>query len=151
MMVSEDWNLGSQANLRMIAENDMELVGCRQVLLGTDRTGSMDICVGLDLVIEAQKQISLKVGASGIVIDPSGVSVIGPMIKQNSGGAPSAARWGSNFSIELAHTAHSTRDGQVIDPIQQLQAQALRNAALAGQPFCAECEAARAALEALMA
>lgn len=63
--------LGSQANLRMIAENDMELVGCRQVLLGTDRTGSMDICVGLDLVIEAQKQISLKVGASGIVIDPS--------------------------------------------------------------------------------
>ena len=85
------------------------------------------------------------------MIDPSGVSVIGPMIKQNSGGAPSAARWGSNFSIEPAHTAHSTRDGQVIDPIQQLQAQALRNAALAGQPFCAECEAARAALEALMA
>jgi len=151
MMVSEDWNLGSQANLRMIAENDMELIGCRQVLLGTDRTGSMDICVGLDLVIEAQKQISLKVGASGIVIDPSGVSVIGPMIKQNSGGAPSAARWGSNFSIDPAHAAHSTRDGQVIEPIQQLQAQALRNAALAGQPFCAECEAARAALEALMA
>ena len=141
----------SQANLRMIAENDMELIGCRQVLLGTDRTGSMDICVGLDLVIEAQKQISLKVGASGIVIDPSGVSVIGPMIKQNSGGAPSAARWGSNFSIDPAHAAHSTRDGQVIEPIQQLQAQALRNAALAGQPFCAECEAARAALEALMA
>ena len=55
----------------MIAENDMELIGCRQVLLGTDRTGSMDICVGLDLVIEAQKQISPPVGA-GIVTDPRG-------------------------------------------------------------------------------
>ena len=41
--------------------------------------------------------------------------------------------------------------GQVIDPIQQLQAQALVNAARQGQPFCAECAAARAAYESLMA
>ena len=35
--------------------------------------------------------------------------------------------------------------------VQQLQAQALRNAAREGQPFCAECEAARVAYQALMA
>ena len=36
-------------------------------------------------------------------------------------------------------------------PLSAAQAQALRNAALQGQPFCAECEAARAAYQALMA
>ena len=106
---------------------------------------------GTQLVMEANGLISLKVGASGIVIDPSGVSVVGPMIKQNSGGAPSAAITSIGTMIVNAAGTHSTQDGSVIDPIQQLQAQALRNAALAGQPFCAECEAARAALEALMA
>ena len=106
---------------------------------------------GAQLVMEANGLISLKVGASGIVIDPSGVSVVGPMIKQNSGGAPSAAITSIGTMIVNAAGTHSTQDGSVIDPIQQLQAQALRNAALAGQPFCAECEAARAALEALMA
>ncbi len=106
---------------------------------------------GTQLVMEANGLISLKVGASGIVIDPSGVSVVGPMIKQNSGGAPSAAITSIGTMIVDAAGTHSTRDGSVIDPIQQLQAQTLRNAALAGQPFCAECEAARAALEALMA
>jgi type VI secretion system secreted protein VgrG len=106
---------------------------------------------GAQLVMEANGLISLKVGASGIVIDPSGVSVVGPMIKQNSGGAPSAAITSIGTMIVNAAGTHSTQDGSVIEPIQQLQAQALRNAALAGQPFCAECEAARAALEALMA
>ena len=106
---------------------------------------------GTQLVMKANGLISLKVGASGIVIDPSGVSVVGPMIKQNSGGAPSAAITSIGTMIVNAAGTHSTQDGSVIDPIQQLQAQALRNAALAGQPFCAECEAARAALEALMA
>ncbi|MBK6332191.1 MAG: type VI secretion system tip protein VgrG [Thermomonas sp.] len=121
-------------------------------VLGADRQrGSIDIHGGLKLVMEANTLISLKVGGSGIVIDPSGVSVIGPIIKQNSGGAPSAASAPSGFSAEKAQGSHGTEDGQVTDPGQQLQAQALRNAALAGQPFCAECEAARAAYAALMA
>ena len=151
MMVREDWRLGTNSNLQMIAEKKMELIGCEKLLIGTTRTGSMDVSVGLDMVIEAQKQISLKVGQSGIVIDSSGVSVVGPMIKQNSGGAPSAARWGSNFTIDLAHSAHSTEDGTVTDPVQQLQAKALINGAISASPFCAECEAARAAYQALMA
>lgn len=151
MVVIKDWKLGGKANVHMFAEQNLELIGCQHLLIGTRNTGSMDVCVGLDLVVEARKQISLKVGASGIVIDQSGVSVVGPMIKQNSGGAPSSAKWGSKFSIDPAHSAHSTKDGTVTDPGQQLQAQALINAALAGQPFCAECEAARAAYDALMA
>lgn len=150
-VVSDDYFLGSEADLQLASENETRVVARNQMLVASGPAGKMDIHGGLQLVIEASKLISLKVGRSGIVIDPSGVSVVGPMIKQNSGGAPSAARSVTPFSSDVANDAHSTNDGTVTDPGQQLQAQALINAALAGQPFCAECEAARAAYEALMA
>ena len=97
-------------------------------------------------------RLSLSVGASFITLDSSGVSISGPMVKINSGGSPlpgSSLQSGQSFTD--ASKAHSTRDGSVTNALQQLQAQALINAALAGQPFCAECEAARAAYAALMA
>lgn len=112
----------------------------------------IDIHGGLQLLLEANTLLSLKVGGSGIVIDPSGVAIVGPMVRINSGGSPSAAAVDSvGTRLVEAQGTQATRDGQVTSPIQQLQAQALRNAARAAQPFCAECEAARAALEALRA
>jgi type VI secretion system secreted protein VgrG len=146
-----DYVLGSEADLQLAAENEARLISRNRLLIATGMGGNMDIHGGLQLAIEANTQISLKVGGSGIVIDPSGVSVVGPMIRQNSGGAPRAARSYTAVRAEVASDAHGTSDGSVTDPGQQLQAQALINAALAGQPFCAECEAARAAYQALMA
>lgn len=147
--VTGDLNQGSKSNQQLWAAQELKLFGKSAVCMATK--GTMDIHGGQKLVIEANTLISLKVGGSGIVIDPSGVSVVGPIIKQNSGGAPSAAISASEYDVDEAQGTHTTEDGQVTKPVQQLQAQALRNAALAGQPFCAECEAARAALEALMA
>ena len=149
MVVKADLMQGSKGDQELLSEQELRLLGKSSVRIGS-RSG-IDIHGGMKLVMEANTLISLKVGGSGIVIDPSGVSVIGPIIKQNSGGAPSAASAPSGFSAEKAQGSHGTEDGQVTDPGQQLQAQALRNAALAGQPFCAECEAARAAYAALMA
>lgn len=139
---------GSHGDLQLHTEQELRVIGNNQVIVASGQL--MDIYGGKKLAIEADLLISLKVGQSGIVIDPSGVSVVGPMIKQNSGGAPSATKRVNPHNSDLAHGAHSTNDGTVTDPGQQLQAQALINAALAGQPFCAECEAARAAYEALM-
>lgn len=147
--VEGDFFQGSKSDMQLLSEQELRLLGKTSVCMATK--GTMDVHGGQKLVIEANTLISLKVGGSGIVIDPSGVSVVGPMIKQNSGGAPSAALSPSKISVEEAHGTHSTQDGTVTDPGQQLQAQALRNAARAAQPFCAECEAARAALEALRA
>lgn len=42
---------------------------------------------GMNVVIEAGTQLSIKAGAGTIVLDPSGVSITGPMVKINSGGA----------------------------------------------------------------
>ena len=147
--VKGDFFQGTNADLQLHAEQEIRIVGNSQISMATP--GSMDIYGGMKLVIEADTMISLKVGSSGIVIDPSGVSVVGPIIKQNSGGSPSSAKKVSGSKTDIAQGAHSTKDGQVTKPVEQLQAQALRNAAREGQPFCAECEAARAALEAMMA
>lgn len=142
-----DFLQGTKADLQLHAEQEVRVVGNNQVCVSSPV--SVDIFGG-KTVIEADGFISLKVGSNGIVIDPSGVSVIGTMIKLNSGGAPSGAKKVSASNTDIAQGAHSTKDGEVTKPVQQLQAQALRNAARQGQPFCAECEAARAALAGLM-
>ena len=147
--VKGDLNQGSKGNHLLWSAQELRLYGRSAVCMASK--AAMDIHGGQKLVIEANALISLKVGGSGIVIDQSGVSIVGPMIKQNSGGAPSAAISPSEYDVGDAHGTHSTEDGKVTDPGQQLQAQALINAAQQGQPFCAECEAARAAYEALMA
>ena len=141
--------LGSKGPLQILSQEDARLIGSKQVQIASKQ--DIQIHGGLKLVMEASAQISLKVGGSGIIIDPSGVSVVGPIIKQNSGGAPSSAITSEKQHSEFAQGSHSTEDGTVTDTIQQLQAQALINAAQQAQPFCAECEAARAAYEALMA
>ncbi|WP_207389328.1 hypothetical protein [Marinobacter halodurans] len=43
---------------------------------------------GMKIVVEAGAEITLKAGGSFVKVDPSGVTVSGPMIKMNSGGAP---------------------------------------------------------------
>ena len=43
---------------------------------------------GLKIVIEAGAEVTLKAGGSFVKVDPSGVTVSGPMVKMNSGGSP---------------------------------------------------------------
>ncbi len=107
---------------------------------------------GMSAVLEAGMSISLKAGGSFISIGADGVSISGLMVKINSGGMASSAQAPAKpDQATEPEEAIKSEPGKVIDPIQQLQAQALINAAQQGQPFCAECEAARAAYEALMA
>ena len=40
----------------------------------------------LEIILEAKAKISLKVGGNCIVIDPSGITIAGTMVKINSGG-----------------------------------------------------------------
>jgi type VI secretion system secreted protein VgrG len=43
---------------------------------------------GIKIVIEAGAEVTLKAGGSFVKVDPSGVTVSGPMVKMNSGGGP---------------------------------------------------------------
>ena len=107
---------------------------------------------GMNTVVEAGISLSLKAGTNFINISPAGVAISGTLVLINSGGsAQSATSPSKPEKAKEPEEAIKVDPGKVTDPVQQLQAQALRNAALAGQPFCAECEAARAAYQALMA
>ena len=140
---AENLNLKSIENMRLDAEDALDLAAMNDITLHS---------FGGNVSLVASKKLSLSVGASFITLEPNAVSISGPMVNINSGGSPlpgSSLQSGQSFTD--ATKAHSTRDGSVTSALQQLQAQALINAALAGQPFCAECAAARAAYEALMA
>jgi type VI secretion system secreted protein VgrG len=96
--------------------------------------------------------ISLKAGSSSITMNPGMIQIQSPLVTINSGGSGSAVTAPQISAVmNQAKGVEASKDGLVNDPTQQLQAQALINAAREGQPFCAECEAARAAYEALMA
>jgi type VI secretion system secreted protein VgrG len=43
---------------------------------------------GMKIVIEAGAEVTLKAGGSFVKVDPSGVTVSGPMVNMNTGGAP---------------------------------------------------------------
>ncbi|AKC85903.1 type VI secretion system Vgr family protein [Pseudoxanthomonas suwonensis] len=105
---------------------------------------------GVNIVLDAGVQISLKAGGSSITIGPAGVTLDGALVRVNCGGSPLSAKKGNKpDKAKLADAAIKGVAGKVSNPGQQAQAQALRKAAAQAQPFCAECEAARAALRAL--
>ena len=61
------------------------------------------------IILEAKQKISLKVGGNAIVIDPSGVTIIGTMVKINSGGAGEET---GNPSIEDPEDAAASDTGE---------------------------------------
>ena len=77
---------------------------------------------GQKMVIEAGSEITLKAGDSFIKIDPSGVTLVGPSVKVNSGGSPGN---GSGVAAVLpvqAAEADADEPGLVLE---QYRAQAL--------------------------
>ncbi|MDX5385009.1 MAG: hypothetical protein LPK15_00005, partial [Alteromonadaceae bacterium] len=47
---------------------------------------------GMKIVIEAGAEVTLKAGGSFVKVDPSGVTISGPLVRMNSGGGPGRGR-----------------------------------------------------------
>jgi len=54
-------------------------------------TGSVHIKATTGVVIDGGTSLAIKVGGTFILLDPSGVSIVGPMVKNNSGGSGGSA------------------------------------------------------------
>ena len=55
----------------------------------------MHFKAGNKIVLEAGSELTLKVGGSFVKVEPSGVTLVGPTIKMNSGGSPgNGSGWG---------------------------------------------------------
>lgn len=149
--VDGDYVLNPTGKMTLASRDDAVFASSTNVAIAA-KAASVEIKSGLNIVLDASATISLKAGGSSVVVGPSGVSITGAMVLINSGGSPLSAAFPTlSGQVSQAAGVGATDDGEVTDIGQQLQAEALRNAALQAQPFCAECEAARAAYAALMA
>ena len=147
---SQDTDVGGSMSLTTGMDFDLNAG------MGAALTAGLNIeaKAGMNIVLDAGLMISLKAGGSSIVIGPAGVSITGPMVLINSGGAPplsakQAKKAEKADKPQEAKKAISGNAGRVTNPVQQLQAAALRTAAAVAAPFCAECAARLAALQAL--
>ncbi len=111
---------------------------------------------GMTVSIEAGAQLTIKGGGSFITLDPSGVSIVGPMIKINSGGAPvpcvptaPARAEPPDLPAENVFAADTAKSGQISTTGNQAASLAtpaavvLKQAAQDGTPFCEQCEKAK--------
>jgi type VI secretion system secreted protein VgrG len=115
----------------------------------------MDVHIkgGMKVVIEAGMQLSLKAAGGFVDIGPAGVSISGPMVMINSGGAAGAGSGSSPDPAKLPKEADTAEPGQVSEapkapkpptPVKfSPQATTLQQAAKDGTPFCEECEKAK--------
>ncbi len=118
-----------------------------------------DIKSGMTINLQAGMAINLKAGPSFISIGPAGIQMSGPMIMINSGGAAGSAapakpaKPGSVTKPRKAKEADKAEAGKIekvkdnSEPIRPSsygsQAQAMKNAADSGTPFCEQCETAK--------
>lgn len=68
-----------------VAQNQHIKLGTAQL---TQAGREIHLKAGQKMVIEAGLEITLKAGGSFIKLDPSGINLVGPMVKINAGGSP---------------------------------------------------------------
>jgi type VI secretion system secreted protein VgrG len=115
----------------------------------------MDVHIkgGMKVIIEAGMQLSLKAAGGFVDIGPAGVSISGPMVMINSGGAAGAGSGCSPDAAKLPKEADTAEPGKVSEPPKapkpptpvkfSPQATTLQQSAKDGTPFCEECEKAK--------
>lgn len=83
-----DFNVGAAAALT--SGTAMELKAGSSFTVEAASTVHIKAAAGV--VIDGGVSLTIKAGGSFIVIDPSGVSIVGPMVKNNSGGSGGSAK-----------------------------------------------------------
>ncbi|RTR01905.1 type VI secretion system Vgr family protein [Halomonas nitroreducens] len=90
---------------------------------------------GMKVVVEAGAEITLKAGGSFVKLDPSGVTIVGPSVKINSGGSPGS---GTGQSAQAPILPGEVDPAPQFTPIKAPQHAAL----LQQQALCPVCESA---------
>jgi type VI secretion system secreted protein VgrG len=85
------WSLTAAADITAKTDAALSFKAADIHVKGSGNIGidgqNVHIKAGANVVIEAGTQLSLKVGGSVVVIEAAGVSIVGPLVKINSGGA----------------------------------------------------------------
>ncbi len=168
LAVKGDQNEKVDGTVSLKVGNDLQQqVGTK---VGLDAGQEIHLKGGMSVVIEAGLSVTIKAGGGFIVVGPAGVTISGTPVLINSGGSPGSGSGCSPDAPAAPQEADQADPGQLSDtapagprPTQAAasvatvkaidfqaggtspQAQALRDAAANGTPFCEKCEAARRA------
>ncbi|WP_407292987.1 type VI secretion system tip protein TssI/VgrG [Stutzerimonas zhaodongensis] len=122
------------------ADDHLTVGGNQHLKIGTgqfiEAGNEIHLSSGLKVVLEAGSELTFKAAGSFIKLDASGITMVGPLIKMNSGGSPGKGSGAAPvLPGQLKPAATDTAGGLLI----QAQKQALQRK----QPLCAICEAAK--------
>jgi type VI secretion system secreted protein VgrG len=125
-----------------VRANDHLTVATNQhVKLGTgqfvEAGNEIHLSSGLKVILEAGAELTFKAAGSFIKLDASGVTLVGPQIKINSGGGPGSGTGAAPILPGKVVAADSDKAGELL-----IQAQ--RQALMQKKPLCAICMAAQA-------
>ncbi len=116
-----------------------EKVGMKHAL---DAGQEIHLKAGMNVVLEAGMSITLKAGGGFVVVGPAGVTISGTPVLINSGGSAGSGSGCSPQAPKEPQEADTAKPGKKpqLKPAAgspSPQAQALKNAAQSGTPFCA--------------
>ncbi|TXH41977.1 MAG: type VI secretion system tip protein VgrG [Burkholderiaceae bacterium] len=106
--------------------------------MAVDASNEVHLKAGQTVVIEAGTSLTIKVGGSFVRLEPSGVTISGPMVKINSGGSAGSGSGSSPKTPKDAAAAHSSQGGK--DAPMTQKAAALKAARDSATPFCEICQ-----------
>ena len=125
-----------------IKANDHLSVGNNQhIKIGTGQfinAGSeIHLSSGQKVVLEAGSELTFKAAGSFVKLDAGGITLVGPVIKINSGGGPGSGSGAAPILPGKVKAADADKAGELLI---QAQKQALQNAARTAQPVCEICQ-----------
>ena len=125
-----------------IRANDHLSVGNSQHLkIGTgqfiEAGQEIHLSSGLKVVLEAGSELTFKAAGSFIKLDASGITMVGPLIRMNSGGSPGKGSGAAPRLPGQVKAADADKAGQLLI---QAQKQALQQAARTALPICEICQ-----------
>ncbi|CEA01767.1 Rhs element Vgr protein [Pseudomonas saudimassiliensis] len=103
------------------ADDHLTIAGNQHVKLGVAHLlaagREIHLKAGQKMVIEAGMEITLKAGGSFIKIDPSGITLVGPQVRINSGGSPGTGSGSAPILPGAVRAADTDLAGEVLAPL----------------------------------
>ncbi|MEH6389657.1 MAG: type VI secretion system tip protein TssI/VgrG, partial [Pseudomonas profundi] len=91
LFAEEHHTTHSDRRTEIKADDHLAIAGSQHVKLGhgqfIEAGQEIHLSSGMKIVLEARSEITFKVGGSFVKLDPSGVTLVGPSVKLNSGGS----------------------------------------------------------------
>lgn len=160
--LKSDSNLNQEAGMKISIKSGQDFHGKAGMNFAMDAGMAVHIKGGMTVVIEGGTQISLKAGGSFVDIGQAGVSISGPMVMINSGGAAGSGSGSSPTAPaateipdppKLPKEADKAKPGKTAEAPKptpppkpttySASALVMKQAAKDGTPFCEECEKAK--------